>query len=82
MAGNRTVLNVPVPSGSPKILKRRGGVVRTPPFDFVATKYSLAAINDFLVLHPINPTTLATYCEAFSTSRAKDDAQVQRVPRA
>jgi transposase len=28
---------------------------------------------DFLVLYPINPTTLAKYREAFSPSRAKDD---------
>jgi transposase len=28
---------------------------------------------DFLVIYPINPTTLAKYCEAFSPSRAKDD---------
>src|SRR5512132_1293386 len=28
---------------------------------------------DFLVLFPINPTTLAKYREAFSPSRAKDD---------
>ncbi len=30
---------------------------------------------DFLVLYPINPTTLAKYREAFSPSRAKDDPQ-------
>jgi transposase len=28
---------------------------------------------DFLVLYPVNPTTLAKYREAFSPSRAKDD---------
>jgi transposase len=28
---------------------------------------------DFLILYPINPTTLARYREAFSPSRAKDD---------
>ena len=28
---------------------------------------------DFLVLFPVNPLTLATYCEAFIPSRAKDD---------
>jgi transposase len=31
--------------------------------------------DDFLVLDPINPATLATYREAFSPSRAKDDPQ-------
>ena len=30
---------------------------------------------DFLVLYPINPTTLARYREAFSPARAKDDPQ-------
>src|SRR5262245_20016013 len=30
---------------------------------------------DFLVLSPINPATRATYREAFSPSRAKDDPQ-------
>jgi len=34
MAGNRTALNVPVPSESSTILTWRGGVVRTPPFAF------------------------------------------------
>ena len=29
--------------------------------------------DDFLVLYPMNPTTLAKYREAFSPSRAKDD---------
>jgi len=28
---------------------------------------------DFLVLYPLNPTTLAKYREAFTPSRAKDD---------
>ncbi len=28
---------------------------------------------DFMVLYPVNPTTLAKYREAFSPSRAKDD---------
>jgi len=28
---------------------------------------------DFLVIYPINPTTLAKYRQAFSPSRAKDD---------
>jgi transposase len=31
--------------------------------------------DDFLVLYPINPATLAKYREAFSPSRAKDDPQ-------
>jgi hypothetical protein len=31
--------------------------------------------NDFLVLSPINPATLATYRQAFSPSRAKDEPQ-------
>ena len=30
---------------------------------------------DFLILYPVNPTTLAKYREAFSPSRAKDDPQ-------
>ena len=37
------------------------------PVIFALLKY------DFLVLYPINPTTLAKYREAFSPSRAKDD---------
>ncbi len=37
------------------------------PLIFALLKY------DFLVLYPINPTTLAKYREAFSPSRAKDD---------
>ena len=37
------------------------------PLIFALLKY------DFLVLYPINPTTLARYREAFSPSRAKDD---------
>jgi hypothetical protein len=28
---------------------------------------------DFLVVFPVNPLTLARFCEAFATSRAKDD---------
>lgn len=39
------------------------------PLIFALLKY------DFLVLYPINPTTLAKYREAFSPSRAKDDPQ-------
>jgi hypothetical protein len=31
--------------------------------------------DDFLVLSPINPATLAKYREAFSPSRAQDDPQ-------
>ena len=37
------------------------------PLIFALLKY------DFLVLYPINPSTLARYREAFSPSRAKDD---------
>ena len=37
------------------------------PLIFALLKY------DFLVLYPVNPTTLAKYREAFSPSRAKDD---------
>ncbi len=37
------------------------------PVIFALLKY------DFLVLYPVNPTTLAKYREAFSPSRAKDD---------
>lgn len=37
------------------------------PLIFALLKY------DFLVLYPINPSTLANYREAFSPSRAKDD---------
>ena len=37
------------------------------PLLFALLKY------DFLVLYPINPSTLANYREAFSPSRAKDD---------
>ena len=39
------------------------------PLIFALLKY------DFLMLYPINPTTLAKYREAFSPSRAKDDPQ-------
>ena len=39
------------------------------PLIFALLKY------DFLVLYPVNPTTLAKYREAFSPSRAKDDPQ-------
>ncbi len=39
------------------------------PLIFALLKY------DFLVLYPINPTTLAKYREAFSPSGAKDDPQ-------
>src|SRR5689334_9495749 len=39
------------------------------PLIFALLKY------DFLVLYPINPSTLAKYREAFSPSRAKDDPQ-------
>ena len=39
------------------------------PLIFALLKY------DFMVLYPINPTTLAKYREAFSPSRAKDDPQ-------
>jgi transposase len=39
------------------------------PLIFALSKY------DFLVLYPINPSTLARYREAFSPSRAKDDPQ-------
>ncbi|MBA3789595.1 IS110 family transposase [Patescibacteria group bacterium] len=37
------------------------------PLIFALLKY------DFLILYPVNPTTLAKYREAFSPSRAKDD---------
>jgi transposase len=37
------------------------------PLIFALLKY------DFLVLYPVNPSTLASYREAFSPSRAKDD---------
>ena len=37
------------------------------PVIFALLKY------DFLILYPVNPTTLAKYREAFSPSRAKDD---------
>ncbi len=37
------------------------------PLIFALLKY------DFLVLYPVNPSTLAKYREAFSPSRAKDD---------
>jgi len=39
------------------------------PLIFALLKY------DFLVLYPVNPSTLAKYREAFSPSRAKDDPQ-------
>ena len=39
------------------------------PLIFALLKY------DFLVLYPVNPTTLAKYREAFSPSRGKDDPQ-------
>jgi hypothetical protein len=34
---------------------------------YVLLKYA------FLVLYPVNPRTLAKFCEAFAPSRAKDD---------
>src|SRR5262249_1278700 len=36
--------------------------------------------DDFLVLFPVNPLTLATYREAFPPSRAKDDPPDAELP--
>jgi hypothetical protein len=44
-----------------------GEVLLSGPIVYALQKY------DFLVLFPINPSTLAKYREAFTPSRAKDD---------